>query len=481
MAQRHCDLRQQPLFKLAIILAGLAALALVCFNWQRLRSWGPVLITIFYAGPDQSEKQGTSVLRDTSGDALLILSPDSLTQVNPPSYFEQVSWNYAWSNFLEQATGNSFAIADWNSLSVKDVLQRRLIIIASSAAAGTPSPEMLHCLYQFAEDGGCLVLETPSPAWRYLSGGVLESEPSNTCGGSSKGSVLSFENMPHNPYCGPQEAEIALAASPVFTFVHATAKLDQKIKKVGSIGNAPAIWQRSVGRGWIITLAFDLGIHLQAMQQGVPIRHWTAQETTGLVPSLVEAQDLALSRDMIDNDYPYADMLEDWLAGYCDGALRLWPRWWRFPYAYDGILSVTHDEENLGPQAFARLWELEDRLQLRSTIFQICNSASDAQRWTEHREPYCAPNGWTGKASQAITWGVHWNRFWPYLPLIQQREYACFPRRNPHFSRIHFLLWGRSYPSRGAIWPQRALPWTAAMGPTASAATYSEPASHFRR
>ena len=411
-------LRLSLLLTLAVILLfGFLHLSQLRFLWALLNS-------IFCPRPKLPERAGQLYLCRNEADILLLVDTRRIVK---SEHFETTSWSYAWGNFLEQEAGGRYALLDWQQLTAEDCRNRRLIIVTSSASQNIPSINVLAELRRIAENGGCVLLETPQAAWRALSGGVLEEDTFNVSGGASRGRVLAYGKLPNRPGGQVLQAEMALEESPVFSFIHATKVLDAGTEGLGVIRDVPALWQRACGRGWIVTLAFDFGMHLQAMQQGAPSQGWRVRELNGALPVLVETQDLALSRDMMDNDQPYADMMEDWLAGYLDGALQLWPRWWRFPYAYDGVLAMTCNVTGL---------EKADMPRYPSGIFE--NEAGPFTVFAaDRRQP--------AETALPGTRGVLWKRFAPHIPLLQQVDQADLTPQQGRFCRIFNLEWGSDY------------------------------------
>ncbi|MDO5296124.1 MAG: hypothetical protein Q4F00_05685 [bacterium] len=433
------------LLRVSLLLTLAVTILFTVLNVSRLRFWWTILASICPTAPGQPELQGQPFLRSQPGDVLLVVDNAFIARTGHSEHFETVNWSYAWVNFLEQEAGGSYAIVDWQQFADEPCTDRRLIIISSSACQNIPSLSMLVKLRRTAETGGCVLLETPRSAWRALSGGILEDDTFNASGGASRGRVLAWENLPSAPHGQMRHAESELAKSPVFSFVHATKLLDEGTKGLGIIRDQPALWQRPCGRGWIVTMAFDWGMHLQAMQQGAPSQGWRVREINGAIPALVESQDLALSRDMMNNDFPFADMLEDWLAGYLDAALQLWPRWWRFPYAYDGVLALTHNEVSWDKCSARELSRLEDAGRLPYTVFSAERSASEPGLSIRQ----AGVNSSGDKASQRfashIARGLLWKRFRPYISLRQQAAAAVPADLPAQFSRIYNLEWGKYY------------------------------------
>ena len=411
--------------------------------WGRLRYWCDAFMTIWVNDRLTDLQTGEILCREAPGDAVLVIGGASADVPSDKVAFDSVSWSCAWINFLEQECGGRFSVVHLNRLMTGYDSAERLIIITSSATSETPSQRLLRRLEHFVESGGCVILETPTPAWRHLSGGTLCQLPVNVNASGARSLLLHCERFPHAPRdAQPRQGELRLAEAPLFSYVHDTVGTEPGTAKRGRILDVPALWQRPIGHGWVITLAFDVGFYLQAMQQGVPTIGWKVNEISGLLPGLVESQDLCLSRDITDNDQPYADMFEDWLAEYCDGAMQAWPRWWRFPYDYDGVLALTHDEENLGPQSCEAMWKLEQDLQVRSTLFAVCSDAQDGQRWRDFSEPYHLR---AGGEIPSVSWGLHWNRLWPHIALQHQKRWLETGCGTIRFNRIHYLLWGRDY------------------------------------
>ncbi len=427
-------LRLSLLLTLAVILLfGFLHLSQLRFLWALLNS-------IFCPRPKLPERAGQPYLCRNEADILLLVDTRRIVK---SEHFETTSWSYAWGNFLEQESGGRYALLDWQQLTAEDCRNRRLIIVTSSASQNIPSINVLAELRRIAESGGCVLLETPQAAWRALSGGVLEEDTFNVSGGASRGRVLAYGKLPNRPGGQVLQAEMALEESPVFSFIHATKVLDAGTEGLGVIRDVPALWQRACGKGWIVTLTFDFGMHLQAMQQGAPSQGWRVRELNGAFPILVESQDLALSRDMMDNGRPYADMLEDWLAGFLDGALRLWPRWWRFPYEYDGVLALTCNVTGLERKCASPSAVAEDAAAWPLTVFGSCVTEG-ADHGAHASGVSCSSSPFRSIAA-ADSRGILWKRFVPDVPLLKQIERIDLTAQQGSFCRIYNLDWGGDY------------------------------------
>ncbi len=424
----------------------IALLVGVVLSSARLRSWIPVAISLIVPEPEQKEMKGRSDLHRCRGDVLLVVDEHVIAASGKLESFEYQNWSYAWLNFLDYAFGSNYAVVSSETLGKDDLSQRRLIILTNSAVASPPVAATLEKLRVFAQSGGMVILEQPGRGWRPLSGVRLADDYINTGVGSARGRQLCYENLPR----GPQGGDLAsfgadVADTPFCSLVKAADAVDIGVLSQGTFFDHHLLYSRSLGRGWVVSLAFSLGLQLQGLQQGAPCGPgWQVREATGMVPGLVETQDLALQHDLIDCNVPYADIFKDWLADFCSAGLGAWPRLYHLPYDYDGLLAVTHDDENLGPQAFRRLWELEEREHIRSTLFTICLDEGEGQRWH--------PTQLRGHevARQACAFGLHWYRFWPFPTLQEQLGYGWRGwggNRGPRevYSRIHFLHWGKSY------------------------------------
>lgn len=421
---------------------GAAALVLVAILvvLPKTRPYVPTLLSLFRSPDAEPEISGSPDLETGPGDALLVVSHEAILEAARPGRFESALWSYAWKGLLEQEFGRP-AVVDLERLSSQALSGRRVVVLTRSATLAPPGPGVLEALRGVAAEGGAVLLEMPTEAWADLSGVVL-SEVVNPAARTWRGAPLEIQELPATLE-GPPEptragATLALLHDlPVHTWLKIGVMQDPQVRSLGRISGEPVLYVATRGRGAVLTLALDLGFQIQALQQGTPGGPgWRVPEAWGLIPGLSETQDLVAAPSMLDNPVPYADLLEGWMAGLLEDAAGPLPGWWRFPAELDGLLAVSHDEEEQGLESFGALLPWERELELESTIF-VMPGPDLGERWP----------------SSAGDLELHWNRFlqgaWPpyrALPLAEQVEQVRAVRGSPpRLSRLHYLAWGTDY------------------------------------
>ncbi len=414
-----------------------AGLLVILLLWPRTHRYVPVLLSLFLAGPGGARTAGAPVYRAGPADALVVVSRRALSRAAEAADFDSTLWSYAWVGLVEQEFGSP-AVVDLDDLRAGDLTARRLVVFTRSATVGTPSPETLAAARTAARQGAALILELPGPDWSALSGLVLGPVPANPRGRVWRGQPLEFQDFPGTLAGAPMRPSLALLQEmPVFTWMAQGLMQEGSVRGLGRLSGQNLVYVRPEGRGQVLSLGFDLACQVQALQQGAPSGPgFTVTERQGLVPGLVESQDLVLGPTMLDNPVPYADLLEGWVADLAEDAAGPVPGWWRFPYAYDGVAALSHDEEGLGQEAFTDLWALEARSGVPSTSFVLAGRDL-AQRWPEPPQNL----------------QMHWNRFmagswppyeWPDLA-GQVARLQSWQGRRPRLNRNHYLAWSEDY------------------------------------
>lgn len=348
--------RPGPLLTSLGVLVGLVVLALLLpFTRQPTE--------IFLAGllPPLHEEQREGRLGAWAGgrDVVILLSQGAIAAAAQLQSFEAAQWSCAWLNLVEQELGPA-SVCDVDSASAAQVAGARVLIVTRSAASRSPGHEVVAAAEQVARRGGVVLLEVPGPGWQGLSGVLLGEEPRNVSPGVFRGRPLKYDWFPAS-LSGRRPREGSwlsrLAEMPGQTWTYEILLMDPQAEPAGSLDGQPLLVTRPLGPGRVLSLAFDLGFQLQALQQGMPHGPgWVVEEVQGVFPGVVETQDLVCAQQMLDNPLPYADMLEAWMVGLLQEAAGPLPGWWRFPEARPGALILTHlDAEGQEGRALARL------------------------------------------------------------------------------------------------------------------------------
>jgi len=405
----------------------------------------------------------------------VVVSERALRQAAQGGDFSQTLWSHAWAGLLEQEVGAP-SVLDLEEFSPGHLREARLVVFTRSATGQEPPAQVLSAAHEAAEEGAAILLEMPSAGWSDLSGVVLSPAPVNPTGSFWRGQLLEFQEFPGTIQAAPAGSSLReLLEMPVFTWLAQSLQSQPSVRSLGRLSGQPLLYVRPQGRGFVLTLGFDLACQVHALQQGVPGGPgFAVPEARGLIPGLSESQDLVLDTGLLDNRVPYADLLEGWIVAMAEQAAGPLPGWWRFPFADDGVAVLSHDEEGRGREAFGELEALQARLGIPSTVFALAGRDLP-QRW---------PEG--GKHLE-----LHWNRFLagdfpPYeRPDLRTQVARLQAVRGtpPRLNRTHFLAWGREYtepfrqmaaaglelystygPNRGAR-ACPSVPWTAAASP----------------
>lgn len=410
---------------------------MLLFGWPRTRAWIPVAFSLALPEPPGVRLPGQPFRAENPGDALVVVSNRVLRESAETGDFNQTLWCHAWADLLEQELGSP-SVLDLEDLSPGQLRQARLVVLTRSATSLDPPAEVLAEAREALEEGAALILEMPSAAWAELTGVVLSPTPVNPQGSFWRGQILEYQEFPASLEGGRAGSSLReLRGMPVFTWLALGLGLDPSVRAQGRLSGQPLVYVRPQGRGFTLTLAFDLACQVHALQQGVPGGPGLAvPECQGLIPGLPESQDLVLDSGLLDNRVPYADLLEGWIVDLAEQAAGPLPGWWRFPFDADGVAVLSHDEEGRGREAFGELEALQARLGVPSTVFALAGRDLPA-RWPEGAEDL----------------ELHWNRFLagdfpPYeRPDLQGQMARLQAVRGtpPRLNRTHFLAWGREY------------------------------------
>ncbi len=414
------------------IAAIIAAAVIVYIFWSdpgRLYFWPRLVMTAVTHEPKENEKLGEpGTFLSDCGDLVVVTDARAIEKAAQQNSFDTMLWSRAWINFLEQETGSAFCV-DASDLTEDIISNARVLIMTRSCFEGTLAERLKPELEKRVQEGLTLVLEQPKDSWQGISGVLLTDDFGNTCGGFWQGEALNYCDLPCLANGPSQEMLKIMEEMPAFTWIRKENILVPGCQGYGHMNDETLYFIHERGKGRVITLAFDFGAQIQAMQQGLPAGPgYLVRERCGLVPGIPEAQDLVQDVRFLHNDIPYMDIMEDWLFCLISDKSYI-ASLWRFPYELDGLMLVTHDDEAKGSKAFKRLFEDDKSLGINPGVFIVDRNLS--RNWPPETQPACA--------------GIHWNRFWPYVSLASQIEDFSKISMHPRLNRTHFLLWGNNY------------------------------------
>ncbi len=344
--------------------------------------------------------------------------------------FFQGDFSMGWVNTISRQVGHC-AVHDAGEDPGEIFDDVSVTVISSSVV--NPSEKLREQAQAFVATGGVLVLEMPDPLWsRTFHQKITDgSDKIQLSRGSEGFEIFSFRILP-SPYPG------ILSKMPVCTRTLPVSSSPSSMEVLARHRKSPGVLQYRYQEGWVIILLFDMAMQLSCLRQGVPgYGDYSVSEIRGKVPLVVESDDLVMDVSLMDNLHPMADILENFLFAALED-LTFLPRLWYYPYRYDGVFLMSHDEEKKGIERCRYIFQLEKQEGFVSTFFVI-STGNVSQRWPSAQEQ--------NDAGFDIQW--HWDRFpAPFSvapPKEQLDQCRGIPGATADACRIHFLNWGSRY------------------------------------
>ena len=274
------------------------------------------------------QAQGVSIAREAQSDVVVVLDYDHIVASAPS--FSKHDWSAAWINTLEQEVG-PVTIATPRSLSHKALAQAKVIVLTSSVTQGL-SRALMQTLRASVEAGHLLVVERP--------GGLLrQAFSADGRAGSQRATKVSFAKGLAQPYLD-QLLRLPLSTE----FVGSTQALAGGTTWL-AIDGAPVIYSKPLGKGHVVTVDFDFGEQMVAMQQGRPGEDFALRSPTSRAP---RSGDLMMDPKLAGELVPMADLLERFLVHGVLGRLMPLATLWPFPHGAMGVIVSVHPDEELG-------------------------------------------------------------------------------------------------------------------------------------
>lgn len=288
------------------------------------------------------------------GGEVLLLAPP--LRAEDASGFLDLDFGYAWYNALAQEVG-PFKLRSAQSFTLEDLEGVHLVVVPGAAARSMDIAQIDN-ITMYVQRGGSLILEMPGPQWASLTGigAALQSGRIGKRITTAPGSALQNDFNTH------------LLEAPLYTRMLRMDTVDladlQPIEVLMTIDDVPAHLHRKVGEGHVFLLAFDFGMAVTALQQGIPGDDFSippisqASEAEAAAPFTIPER-LVENPKLRQATAPYADLLERHVL-YAPLRFRPAPRMWLFPETMMGALAMTHDEGGIGDKAaFMSLYEHE--------------------------------------------------------------------------------------------------------------------------
>lgn len=312
--------------------------------------------------------------------------------------------------------------------------------VIATASVNNPPDNFINGAKRFLQKGGTIIIEMPSSIWSEIleedgNAEVFNKELSNAVIAKVEGINL-LDGIDEEIL--PPPFSSFLKETPINTRLM-RIPLNCQSEVLLTIDGAPGIIRKKSGSGFIVFLLFDMGMLLVSLKQGVPSGKTTAlKKKSGRIPFVVETQDLTAHKSLLQSPHPYADILEKYFFAILECASSF-PRLWYFPFQYDGVFLMTHDDEKRGYKKSKYMIEEEISRGYCSTFFVICDSKVK-ERWQEAKN-------YVESGMLDIQW--HWNRFPDNIKVFSPQEqisyYESIPNVRLHACRLHFLNWGRNY------------------------------------
>ncbi len=262
--------------------------------------------------------------------------------------FESTDWCYQWANLLEQETGG-LSIASPEMIG-PEFLENISLVVITGAGAGDKYD--ISALRTWVEAGGVLIVEFP--AGKLLELGGLEKLDDPTW-------------IPNEISGAENDGLERIGDIPLYTNCQSISPVEGTVIKM-SMDGEPVVFLREMGKGGVISFAFDVGRELTVLQQGIPDDGFRVVDKRGS-EGIVDSTDLLASTEHMVSDIPYADLLERWIISLVE-EIRPMPRPWYFPFQHDGVVTMTHDEDWFGDESCFVLEE-ERKSDYNSTFFII--------------------------------------------------------------------------------------------------------------
>lgn len=282
--------------------------------------------------PDVSESGGEAITRADTSDVVAVVDYRAIQQSD--ATFRGRDWSAAWVDMLQQHLGSTSVVTP-SSLTSEHLDAARIVILTASVSSRIPAP-MRSKLRQFVLQGNLLVVERPD-------GELRDMFSANGEAGIQTGRNVTFARGIGDPF------QSQLTDMPVETeYVGSTSPKDNA-ETLLAIDGAPVVYRVPVGDGHVVTIDFDLGQQLVALQQGRPAEDFTVATGEQSDPSLPpKTRSLVADEAMTGNDVPYADLLERFIV---HGALQQKapvPGLWPFPGEALGTVIPIHPDRTLG-------------------------------------------------------------------------------------------------------------------------------------
>jgi hypothetical protein len=263
-----------------------------------------------------------------AADVAVVLWPQSMAHSAESGRFEEVEFSWAWVDTL-QAEFGPVRVIEADELERVRLEDLRVVVVTHSAALFPGLSEEVHRLEHFVNQGGVLVLERPE-------GSLREAFSADGSGGMrTPRQITSTAEV-------TEDVANALAQLPLFTrFVGSTGPLEGA-ETLLAMDGAPVVYRLARSEGWAVTVDFNYGAALVALQQGHP--SGDEFEVVPTDPALGPTVDDLIADPLLRvAEVPVADLLEHFLVHVVVGRRTPLPGLWPYPEGAAGVVVLSHD------------------------------------------------------------------------------------------------------------------------------------------
>ncbi len=289
---------------------------------------------------------GASISLESVSDYLIVV--DSSVIEPSPGSFSEMSFSHAWLNTFEQEIG-PVSLMNAERFQDADLTRYRCIVLTESAS---DHETWVPKIRSFLERGGTVIMEMPRGSLRTMASA------------DGKGGIRTAQNLTY--ILGLEQSYVDALASVNLThltyLVGSAGPLDNSQTWM-TIDGVPVIYSKAYATGTVITVDFNFGMLITALQQGRPLDDFSIRNMRD--SNRIETSDLAQADGL---NLPIADIFERFLIyGVLSQTMPV-VGFWPFFDSLDGALVVTQHEEGIGD---ASLWisSYEATIKATSTIF----------------------------------------------------------------------------------------------------------------
>lgn len=297
---------------------------------------------------DERMMMGSTITLESISDFLIVVDYEEFSQT--PSSFGEMSFSLAWLNSVQQEIGPVTHI-DATQFVNADLTRYRAIILTKSAShqdAWAPK------LRSFLERGGTLILEMPQGALRTIAS-------ADGLGGVRTAQNVTYAAGLDEPFL---KALAAVDLSSLTQVIGSAGPLEGS-ETFLTIDGVPVIYAKNYAVGRVITVDFNYGMMITALQQGRPLDDFHLRNMRD--SAALETSDLALA-EHVSTELPLADLMERFFFyGVLDASFPV-VGFWPFFDGLDGALIVTHQAGVAGDKA-NWMAQYEASFRATSTLF----------------------------------------------------------------------------------------------------------------